>query len=139
MNAFAERRPDVRLWIVTRRFELPAEVAALPSVYLQLSLDASTPAALADAAERLIATHPRAYLSFLRTAAADDTKDAAIVFNEKRTSGLPYNGRTDCPVDAGKLSLDNVRGVGGTGCSRCRKCFTEPTLKRQRAPAHGSP
>lgn len=132
LNRFAEANPDVRLWIVTRRFELAARILPLPNVYLQLSLDASTPPELEKAARRLVAGHGRAYLSFLRTRPEGGTRGAAIVFNEKRTRGLPFNSKTDCPADAGRLSLDNVRGVGGTACARCRKCFSDPTLERQR-------
>lgn len=133
LNLFAERNPDIRLWIVTRRFDLAAAISALPNVYLQLSLDASTPARREREARLLLAAHPRSYLSFLRSELGEDTKGAAIVFNEKRTPGLPYNGATDCPADAGRLPLENVRGVGGTACASCRKCFSEGTLARQRA------
>ncbi len=133
LNGFAMMHPDVRVWIVTRRIELAAEVLPLPNVFLQLSLDATTPLDVEGAARQLIVTHPRAYTSFLRTKHDDDTRGAAIVFNEKKTEGLPYNRVTDCPVDSGKLSLGNKRGVGGTACSRCRKCFDERTLVRQRA------
>jgi hypothetical protein len=139
LNIFAERNPGVRLWIVTRRFDLAAGIAALPNVYLQLSLDATTPPALERMARRLVETHPRAYFSFLRTRPQDDTRGAAIVFNEKRTAGLPYRGRTDCPVDAGRLPLANVRGVGGTACSRCRKCFSDATVGRQRSTQRDEP
>jgi hypothetical protein len=131
LNGFAVRNPDVRVWIVTRRFDLAAAISPLPNVYLQLSLDSTTPVGLEELARRLIGNHPRAYLSFLRTSAPDDTRGAAIVFNEKHTEGLPYNGRTDCPVDAGRLPLGNVRGVGGTACAACRKCFKQPVLDRQ--------
>jgi hypothetical protein len=131
LNGFALRNPDVRVWIVTRRFGLAAGIEPLPNVYLQLSLDATTPPELEEAARQIVATHPRAYLSFLRTAPTDDTRGAAIVFNEKATAGLPYNGGTDCPVDAGRLPLGNERGVGGTACAKCRKCFTEHTIVRQ--------
>lgn len=133
LNAFARRNPDVRLWIVTRRFDLAAGIAVLPNIFLQLSLDATTKPEHEAVARRLVETHPRAYFSFLRTSPTDDTKGAAIVFNEKRTRGLPYEGRTDCPVDAGRLSLGNVRGVGGTACAKCRKCFSEAVIERQRA------
>src|SRR4051812_3257327 len=85
VNGFAAANPDVRVWIVTRRFELAAKIATLPNIYLQLSLDATTPPALEQAARSLVSWHPRAYFSFLRTAPAEDTRGAAIVFNEKRT------------------------------------------------------
>jgi hypothetical protein len=132
LNFFASYYAGVRLWIVTRRPELAAQIAPRPNVFLQLSLDASTPSDLVERSRFLAETHPRAYLSFLRTKPDDDIKGAAIVFNEKRTEGLPYRGLTDCPVDAGRLPLDNVRGVGGTACSKCRKCFSEKTVERQK-------
>jgi hypothetical protein len=132
LNYFASYYAGVRLWIVTRRPELAAEIKPFPNVFLQLSLDASTPSDLVERSRFLAETHPRAYFSFLRTRPDDDTKGAAIVFNEKHTTGLPYNGRTDCPVDAGRLPLGNIRGVGGTACSRCRKCFSEATIERQK-------
>lgn len=133
LNGFARQNPDVALWIVTRRFDLAALIEPLPNVYLQLSLDATTPPELEKQARHLVETHPRAYLSFLRTSPTDDTRGAAIVFNEKRTEGLPFNRPTDCPVDAGKLELGNVRGVGGTACARCRKCFSPSVIRRQHA------
>lgn len=133
LNIFAAAHPEVTLWIVSRRPELACLIRALPNVYLQLSVDSTTtPDAFARTME-LVALNPRAYVSFLRTRAADDTKRAAIIFNEKRTVGLPYDGIADCPVDAGRLPLDNERGVGGTACSKCRKCFSPKTLERQRA------
>jgi hypothetical protein len=132
LNGFAAANPDVRVWIVSRQFELAGKIEALPNIFLQLSLDDTTPTALEEAARRLVAKHPRAYLSFLRTTPDDDTRGAAIVFNEKRTDHLPYHPKTDCPVDAGRLPLDNIRGVGGTACAKCRKCFSERTVERQR-------
>ncbi len=131
LNAFATSNPGVRLWIVTRRFELAAQIVRLPNIFLQLSLDATTPPELERTAREIIAVHPRAYLSFLRSTPTDDTRGAAIVFNQKGISGLPYDRRTDCPVDAGRLSLGNRRGIGGTACAKCRKCFTETVLVRQ--------
>jgi hypothetical protein len=133
LNGFAARNPGVKLWIVTRRFELAEKIAPLPNIYLQLSLDATTPPALEEVARRLVASHPRAYFSFLRTSRGDDTRGAAIVFNEKRTRDLPYHAKSDCPVDAGRLPLGNVRGVGGTACAKCRKCFSDQTIERQHA------
>jgi hypothetical protein len=129
LNGFALRHPDVLVWIVTRRFELAARIEPLPNLYLQLSLDATTPPRLERAAREIIATNPRAYLSFLRTRAEDDTRGADIVFDAM--VGLPDSGPTACPVDAGTLKLGNVRGVGGTACSKCRKCFSPQTLVRQ--------
>jgi len=132
LNGFARLNPDVRLWIVTRRLDLAAGIRPLPNVYLQLSLDATTPPAHVEVAHQLIATHPRSYLSFLRTTATDDTGGAAVIFNEKGNVGLPYEAGRACPVDAGRRSLGNVRGVGGTACSRCGRCFTDRTLAQQR-------
>lgn len=131
VNCFAALNPDVRVWIVTRRFDLASDIADLPNVYLQLSLDGSTPRNLLGVARSLVRRHPRAYLSFLRTRSGEDTLAAAIVFNEKRTLDLEYNASTGCPADAGRLPLENVRGVGGTACSRCRKCFSDSVLDRQ--------
>jgi hypothetical protein len=132
LNIFAANNPNVALWIVTRRFDLAAQISPLPNVYVQLSLDATTPAKLLEAAHALVRAHSRAYVSFLRTSASDDAQDAAIVFNEKHTEGLPYDGVTDCPVDAGRLELGNVRGTGGTACAKCRKCSSDKVLVMQR-------
>lgn len=133
VNELAEREPLLAIWVVTRRFDLAAKLLPAPNLYLQLSLDASTRPEMVRAAQRLMALHPRAYLSFLRVEARDDTLHSAIVFNEKNTKGLPYRSKTDCPVDAGALELGNIRGAGGTACARCGKCFDERTLARQRA------
>jgi hypothetical protein len=130
LNGFALRHPDVLVWIVTRRFELAARIVSPPNVYLQQSLDATTPPRLEEAAREIVAGNPRAYLSSLRTRADDDTRGAAIVFDV--VVGLPDGGPSACPVDSGQLQLGNERGVGGTACSKCRKCFSPQTLVRQR-------
>lgn len=132
IDQLAAAAPEVAIWVVTRQFGLAAKLAPAPNLFLQLSIDASTPALELGRARRLVRTNPRAYLSFLRVAANDDVRGAAIVFNEKRTEGLPYRSKTDCPVDAGALPLGNVKGQGGTACASCRKCFDERTLARQR-------
>jgi hypothetical protein len=132
INAFAVRNPDVLAWVVSRKFHLASQIVELPNVFVELSLDSSTPPHLVEQAYDLVRTHSRTYLAFLRTKPNDDTLKAAIVYNEKRTKGLPYNRVTDCPVDAGALDLGNERGVGGTACAKCRKCFGERTLERQR-------
>lgn len=131
LNLFAAQHSEVTLWIVSRRIEHAARIVALPNVYLQLSTDRTTTPEAYRASADLVRSNPRAYLSFLRTR-LDDQTAAAIVFNEKRTEGLPYDGIQDCPVDAGRLELDNVRGKGGTACSKCRKCFSPRVLERQR-------
>jgi hypothetical protein len=122
--------------VVTRRFDLAAGIAEVANVFLELSLDSSTPIVLKARARGLVETHPHTFLSFLRTSRDDNTCGAVIVFNEKDTGGLPYDRVTDCPVDAGKLDLENVRCIGGTACARCRECFTEGVLERQRRMLH---
>lgn len=133
LNMFAAEHPEIALWVVSRRPEIAQHLAPAPNLYLQLSMDASTTIAGQDATELLVTRNPRAYVSYLRTRPGEDTFGAAIVFNEKRTAGLGYDGISDCPADAGRLPLDNERGVGGTACSKCRKCFSDKTLERQRA------
>lgn len=135
IDAFAAARPDVAVWVVTRRFELAEQLAQEPNLYLQLSIDRTTMPLDLARARRIVAENPRAYLSFLRTRPDDDVRGAAIVFNEKRTADLPYRSKTDCPADAGALELGNVKGQGGTACASCRKCFDERTLARQRGAA----
>lgn len=138
VNAIAAAVPELTLWVVSRRLDQAREVARLANVFLQLSLDASSTPAFVREAEALVREHPRAYLSFLRTSPEDDTHCAAIVFNEKRTPGLPFDGVSDCPVDAGRLPLGNPRrGAPGDACARCRRCFSERALVRQRGHRRG--
>lgn len=131
VNLFAKRNPGVRVWVVTRKFELAEKISSDENIFLQLSLDASTSPSAVNAALRLVEQHPRAYTSFLRTSAQDDPRAAAIIFDEKKTKGLPHDSRA-CPADARKLLLGNVRGKGGTACARCRRCFSEKVLVGQR-------
>jgi hypothetical protein len=135
LNLFAERNPHIKVWIVTRRFELASLIVPRANVYLQLSLDVSTRAADRALADRLVETHPRAYRSFLLTAPDQDTLGAPVVFHEKRTRGLPRSTR-DCPADAGRLALGNIRGMGGIACATCRRCFSERVLRVQRRVPH---
>lgn len=132
LNAFTAAFPDVALWVVSRKAYLAEQLEPRPSLYLQLSVDATTPRADYDRFVALV-RRGRAYLSYLRTDAAQHARAAAIVFNEKRTTGLEYSGITDCPADAGMLALGNIRGKGGTACASCRKCFSPKTLERQAA------
>lgn len=133
LNLFTTAHPEVTLWVVSRLPAIAAGLVPRPNVYLQLSTDATTTPAARGQMEVVLAGNPRAYLSFLRVKPDDDPRGAAIVFHEKRTAGLPGDGVAECPVDSGKLELGNVRGVGGTACSKCRKCFSPKTLERQRA------
>jgi hypothetical protein len=133
LNLFMVDHPEVALWVVSRRPLIAAGLEPRPNLFLQLSVDATTTQQAGYLTRELVRTNPRAYVSFLRTKVTDDVSGAAIVFNEKQTEGLPYDGIADCPVDAGRLELGNVRGVGGTACSKCRKCFSPKTLERQRA------
>lgn len=132
LNLFTEAHPEITLWVVSRKPAVAGMLVARPNLFLQLSTDATTTPMARAQMQAVMAGNPRAYLSFLRTEAHDNTHGAAIVFNEKATPGLPYGGMGDCPVDAGRLELGNVRGVGGTACSKCRKCFNPRTLERQR-------
>lgn len=134
LNLFAEEHPEITVWVVSRLPHLATLLTPRPNLYLQISTDATTTPGARAATNALVATHPRAYTSFLRTRPSDDTGGAAIVFNEKRTEGLPYDSIAACPVDAGRLGFDNIRGVGGTACAKCRKCFSPRTLEREREP-----
>lgn len=135
LNLFAEEHPEITLWVVSRKPTVAAGLVPRANLFLQLSTDATTTPAARALMQSVMAGNPRAYLSFLRTKPNDDPKGAAIIFNEKQTEGLPYDGIADCPVDAGRLELGNIRGVGGTACSKCRKCFNPNTLERQRTGA----
>lgn len=124
--------PDLKLWIVTRRLDQAKKIVRRDGVFLQISLDATSSPNFVAEAEALVREHPRAYLSFLSTSFDDDTRDAAVVFNEKRTLGLPFNPRTGCPVDAGRLALGNARpGSSGDACARCGRCFSERIFETQ--------
>lgn len=131
VNLFVARNPGVKVWVVTRKFDLAATIAPAQNLFLELSLDSSTSRADLAAAWCVVEQHPRAFTSYLRKHANDDTLAAAIIFDEKRTEGLPHDSRL-CPVDARKLPLGNVRGKGGTACARCRRCFVESVLIQQR-------
>jgi hypothetical protein len=139
INAFARANPAVKVWVVTKRFDLAADIETLPNVYLALSIDRTTPAALVERARRLVEAHARAYLAFLRTAPGDDTLGAAIVYDEKKAAGLPFDPVTGCPVDAGLMPLDNERGFGGSACAKCGKCFSDEVLARQRGCTPATP
>ncbi len=135
LNRFAERCPEIPLWVVSRKLNLAAQLARLPNIYLQLSLDSTTPSEQLAAARALVADHPRAYLSYLRVAGEEAVPgDVSIIFNMKKGKGtdhaaIPYEPRS-CPGDAGRLDLGNERGLGGSACSLCRKCFSPAVLGR---------
>lgn len=136
LNVFIAEHPEITVWVVSRKPAVAAMLTPRPNLYLQLSTDATTTARSMALMLSVMTVNDRAYLSFLRTKVDDDTGDAAIVFNEKSRHELPYTGVKDCPVDAGRLELGNVRGKGGTACSRCRKCFTPKVLERRAGERH---
>lgn len=134
INRFSALESDIRMWVVTRKLELAAEIIERPNVFLQLSLDRSTSDARVRAATEFVEGRSRAYLSYLRTGRYDDRRAAAVVFPVRMRGREEFapEPRVDCPADAGRLPLDQVPGLGGLACSRCRRCFSDRTLRRQR-------
>jgi len=130
INTLAVLRRDLPIWVVTRRPDLARFFDVHPNLWVQLSVDPTTPRAQLIAIRQLVKEHPRCYTSFLRTDADQDPGDSPIIFNMKRRDDLPVEPARACPADAGRLDLDNIRGVGGTACARCRRCFSAAVLRR---------
>jgi hypothetical protein len=122
VNYMAHQRPDIILWLVSRKFDIAGQVTDRPNVFVSLSTDATTQAGdLAVACE--LAQRPNFYLNYLRLSPDDPgIPDARIVYDLHEGFPQPWSG-TQCPVDAGTLKKGNVRGRGGTACARCRLCF----------------
>lgn len=123
LNILGTEHSDTVHWVVTRRVDMVAKLRHdMPNVYIGFSLDESD-----ESLERKQAVdelnHPRVYYTFLRETADTDTLGAKIIFDSHALKGqLPYSPKTCCPVDSGKMPMENA-------CSRCKKCFSPRILK----------
>lgn len=122
VNLLARRNPQLQVWVVTRIVRMARPLVPRPNLHLQFSFDATS--GDPTAALEVLELHGRnGYASYLRTSPEQRPGPAVrVIFDEKRTRGLPRDPR-QCPADAGRLELGNIRGQGGDACSRCRRCF----------------
>jgi len=124
INIIGSKYPDQIHWIVTRKPEMVKLLNYnMPNMYIQFSLDGSQ-----DSIERKKTVeslnHPRVYFSFLRCEEDEDTLNASIIFNLQQKKGsLSYNAKC-CPVDSGRLPVENA-------CEKCRKCFNPKVFNNQ--------
>ncbi len=120
LNSLTARHRSVALWVVSRRPEMVAKLVDRPSLRLLLSLDYSTPEAIA-ADLRLQAkrfTRGTARLAYTRVAESDKVpKDIDIVFN-KHGGGEFYawKHRNVCHATLPGTTHEKA-------CDSCRRCF----------------
>lgn len=117
INHIGVQRPDVVLWVVSRKPALAARIEEAPGVYLQFSLDRSS---LRRRDEFLAASPQTSRFFFSYQGAPDESvpelPGVSVVYHHRyrpqegwvlQPSDCPLNGATDC---AGM-------------CARCRRCF----------------
>lgn len=123
INAISEIRPDMVLWVVTRKPEMAALINREASnVYVMFSLDGDHQSLTRKQTVDLL-YHPRIYYSFLREDMNEDTLGARIIFNIQQKKGKLINDdpKTVCPADADEVMMKDA-------CINCRRCFSPIAL-----------
>ena len=120
INCITFSRPDLRLWVVSRKPEMVTQLSDRPSLQLILSLDHSTPILTAHRlrAARYSFIEGRAQLSYTRVSEEDTPpEDIDIVFNKH--SGGRFNGWPHPKVCVGTLPGRSHENA----CEACGRCF----------------
>jgi hypothetical protein len=122
INCFTRRHADIALWVITRK---PLEVARLKdrkSLRLLLSLDHSTPKAIANELRLATTRFKRGVARLAYTRVDEDDvppSDVWVVFN-KHVGGRRY----DWNDTTGTTCHATLPGVTHEGaCDPCRRCF----------------
>jgi hypothetical protein len=123
INALAALAPDIPIWVVTRKPQVAAGLADVPSVFVHLSLDGSsrdrlrTWLALPSKTTRWFASY-QADKGETVDMGALTAAGFSVVFRDNYR-GDPEGGAS-CPLN-GAASVDG-------GCARCRRCWTQEAL-----------
>ena len=123
INEVAREAPDIPLWIVTRKPFVAAGIVDAPSVYVHLSLDATSHdrlrawLALPSKTTRWFASYQEARGENVDTVALS-AAGFSVVFRDNY-KGKPEGGAS-CPLN-GAASI-----VGG--CERCRRCWSQEAV-----------
>lgn len=126
INAIAREAPALPLWVVTRKPKVAALLADAPSVFVHLSLDASSRdrlrewLSLPSKTSRWFASYQANKGETVDTAALT-AAGFSVVFRDNYR-GVPEGGAS-CPLN-GAASIDG-------GCGRCRRCWSQEALDRR--------
>lgn len=120
INALTLKHPDLRLWVISRKPEMTKLLADRPSLRLLLSLDRSTPTAIADELRRSLRRFRKAIgrLAYVRVSETDmPPPDVWVVFN-KHATGNKHGWRHPkvCHATLPDQPHENA-------CNSCRYCF----------------
>jgi hypothetical protein len=120
INALTAIHHDLKVWVISRKPRLAAQLRDRPQVRLMLSLDYTTPVAVARQMRELVTRfrHGVCRLAYTRTSEADiPPRDAYVVFN-RHTGGhrRDWPHPKVCPA-----TLPDHEHVDA--CDECRRCF----------------
>ena len=127
INYIAEKDKSIKHCVITRNPRLAKLIRQdLDNIFIGFSLDNTRKSRRRKQIMDKFG-HKRLYYTYLRTNKGENTMGAAIVFNKqggelhKEKYYKEDNGR-HCPVDAGLMKTKDA-------CGKCRKCFSEKTLR----------
>lgn len=134
INAIGKQRPDVRLWVVSRKPALAALIEEAPRVFLQFSLDGSS----MERREKFLALQPRTSRYFFSYQCAkgevppeENLRGISVVYHNRNVFPPAWERRdADCPI-CGPVMQEKT-------CHDCQRCFNgEAVAMRQGAPTTG--
>ena len=130
INWIAAHRPDVTLWVVTRKPAEAARIEQAPRVFVHFSLDADS----LDRREKFLSLAPRTSNYFFswqceRGMGSPPGAPVSVVFAHryKVPPGAYVGGAASCPLN----TTENADGE----CGRCRRCFDGTAVTMRSAEA----
>ena len=121
INYLGRKRPDIKIWVVTRLPEWACKIADLPNVYIHFSLDRNS----LDRRRQFLELNPRSSNYFFSYQCDKNEKPdletlgfiSVLFFNNylPTMKKLVGDSETICPLNL----LNDISGV----CENCRRCF----------------
>jgi hypothetical protein len=121
LNLIGKKRPDLIIWVVTRKPELAAAVEHFSNIYIHFSLDRSS----LERREQFLALKPKSRNYFFsyqcdqeEKPAPGSVKDTAVLFFDNYAP----TGKFDWMSSDIVCPLNKVTNIANT-CEKCRRCF----------------
>lgn len=124
VNYIGRTRPDIPVWVRTRRPEMATQIDRAPNVFVHFSLDYSSMSRRQQVAWNTDNWYWSYQYSPGETTMYPDGMGVVFGHDYKLPEGI--TGPAVCPLN----TLDDVEGA----CARCRRCFTHRTGRRSIAP-----
>lgn len=123
----AGTKPDFRIWVSTRKFQLAAKLVESPNLHVMMSFDHTTPPKKLEMGLRLLEQRtPQFFAAWVRLSEKEVVPPwVSVVFEEHRI-GRGRAKRAPEPRACPATIHEDFGGVAHAGaCDRCQFCFSE--------------